>query len=183
VDLPGLRDLNSARQNITERYARQCDGIFVVCAIIRAASDASVPIVFDLARKARLTNVGIICTRSEVSASKFPLDRRGVKLTSLEKDIRADEAVRDWDRARKAIILRQMDTIAAEERELASVRQELREDFGDDDPMNLEPDERNEYTVLSARQNRLRFGLLPVPIHKCWKCTHNGSLMAAAALV
>src|SRR6185437_12369388 len=63
----GLRDLNSARQNITERYLRKCDEIFVVCPIGRAITDEGVLRVCELARQAKLSNVSIICTRSDVS--------------------------------------------------------------------------------------------------------------------
>jgi len=63
----GLRDLNSARRNITERYLLECDEIFAVCPIGRAETDASVKDVFDRAGEARLSNVSIICTMSDVS--------------------------------------------------------------------------------------------------------------------
>jgi hypothetical protein len=63
----GLRDLNSARQNITEQYLLKCHEIFAVCCIGRAATDVGVMKVFELARQANLTNVGIVCTKSEVS--------------------------------------------------------------------------------------------------------------------
>jgi hypothetical protein len=52
---------------ITERYLRSCDEIFAVCNIGRAATDAGVIGVFDLARQAKLSNVGIVCTKSDVS--------------------------------------------------------------------------------------------------------------------
>lgn len=65
VDLPGLRDLNSARRNITERYIRNCHEIFAVCNIGRATTDAGVKSVFDLARDARLRHIGIVCTKSD----------------------------------------------------------------------------------------------------------------------
>jgi hypothetical protein len=63
----GLRDINSARRGITERYILNCDEIFAVCNIIRAITDEGVMAVIDLANKASLSNVGIICTRSDVS--------------------------------------------------------------------------------------------------------------------
>lgn len=63
----GLRDLNTARQNITERYILQCDEIFVLSNIGRATTDAGVQAVFELAKEAQLANVGIICTKSDVS--------------------------------------------------------------------------------------------------------------------
>lgn len=62
----GLRDLNAARRNITERYLLNCNEIFSVCRIGRAVTDESVHDVFQLARRAHLSNVGIICTYSEV---------------------------------------------------------------------------------------------------------------------
>jgi hypothetical protein len=63
----GLRDLNAARRSITERYLLECDEIFAVCNIGRATTDVGVSSVFELARQANLTNVGIVCTRSDVS--------------------------------------------------------------------------------------------------------------------
>lgn len=70
VDLPGLRDLNSARRIITERYLLECNEIFAICNIGRAATDEGVRQVFDLADRARLSNVGIVCIRSDVSGSE-----------------------------------------------------------------------------------------------------------------
>lgn len=67
----GLRDINSARRRITERYIRNCDEIFAVCNIIRATTDEGVKAVVELANKASLSNVGIICTRSDVSREPF----------------------------------------------------------------------------------------------------------------
>lgn len=67
TSLAGLRDTNAARRNITERYILNCDEIFAVCNIIRAITDAGVQAVIDLADRASLSNVGIICTRSDVS--------------------------------------------------------------------------------------------------------------------
>ncbi|KAI3399760.1 hypothetical protein diail_5828 [Diaporthe ilicicola] len=78
VDLPGLRDVNSARRNITERYILECHEIFAVCNIGRATTDVGVKSVFELAREARLEHVGIICTRSD--------------------DINPDEIKNDWGR-------------------------------------------------------------------------------------
>ena len=69
VDLPGLRDLNSARQKITERYLVKCDEIFVLCDSGRATTDAGVMAVFKLAKRAGLSNVGIICTKSDAIVS------------------------------------------------------------------------------------------------------------------
>jgi hypothetical protein len=63
----GLRDLNYARQNVTERYVRQCDLVFAIARIGRAKSDAGVKEVFQLARQASLPNIAVICTQSDVS--------------------------------------------------------------------------------------------------------------------
>lgn len=63
----GLRDLNSARRNITERFLVECNEIFAVCPIGRATTDPGVQEVFDLARQAKLSKVSIICTKSDVS--------------------------------------------------------------------------------------------------------------------
>ena len=63
---PGLRDLNSTRQNITENYIRQCDRVFAVARIGRATTDQGVRDVFKLAEDASLYNVGIIYTISDM---------------------------------------------------------------------------------------------------------------------
>jgi len=65
--IQGLRDLNSARRNITERYLLECDEIFVICPIGRAITDEGVMNVVERARQARLSNISIICTMSDVS--------------------------------------------------------------------------------------------------------------------
>ncbi|EXJ72753.1 uncharacterized protein A1O5_03900 [Cladophialophora psammophila CBS 110553] len=76
VDLPGLRDLNSARLKITERYLLHCDEIFAVCNIGRATTDPGVKEVFELAKRASLSKIGIVCTRSdEIHADEEERDR------------------------------------------------------------------------------------------------------------
>ncbi|KAI1130430.1 hypothetical protein F5Y10DRAFT_289396 [Nemania abortiva] len=66
VDLPGLRDVNSSRRNITERYVLRCDEIFVVCEMGRVVTDRSVEDVFHLAQQAGISNIGIVCTKSDL---------------------------------------------------------------------------------------------------------------------
>ncbi|ORY11257.1 hypothetical protein BCR34DRAFT_484487 [Clohesyomyces aquaticus] len=83
ADLPGLRDLNSARQNVTERYVRDCHQIFAVVDMGRAATNIGVQEVFALARRANLSNVGIVCTKSD--------------------DIQAREARTAWETERPTI--------------------------------------------------------------------------------
>lgn len=63
----GLRDLNYARQKVTERYIRECNHVFVVTWIGRAESQEGVSEVFELARRAQLRNLSVICTQSDVS--------------------------------------------------------------------------------------------------------------------
>ncbi|KAE9378390.1 hypothetical protein N431DRAFT_400024 [Stipitochalara longipes BDJ] len=104
VDLPGLRDLNSARQSITERHLLKCDEIFAVCCIGRATTDASVMSVFEIAARAELSNVGIVCTKSG--------------------DIRPDEAKRDWGGEKARAIQGHQDAIARDRRDLEDAEAE-----------------------------------------------------------
>jgi hypothetical protein len=111
ADLPGLRDLNSARQAITERYFRQCHQVLVVAKIDRAITDESIKQIFDLATKVDQTKVDIVCTRSE--------------------DVQLKQADDDWP-AERATIKEMQRSIAAEEQEVASLKREidkLGEDF------------------------------------------------------
>ncbi|KAH8688821.1 hypothetical protein BGW36DRAFT_392225 [Talaromyces proteolyticus] len=106
ADLPGLRDLNYARQNVTERYIRQCDQLFAITRIGRATTDAGVQEVFELARRASLSNVGVVCTQSD--------------------DIRLSEANNDWPDERVTISGMEED-IARKQRELASLNEDIDE--------------------------------------------------------
>ncbi|KAI5461911.1 hypothetical protein BGZ63DRAFT_423233 [Mariannaea sp. PMI_226] len=99
VDLPGLRDLNSARRSITEKYLLECHEILVICNLGRAVTDEGVECVFRLAEAAQLSNMGIICTRSD--------------------DIEADEAKRDW-RGGKARKIETLQDVIAESEESKS---------------------------------------------------------------
>ncbi|SPO03125.1 uncharacterized protein DNG_05807 [Cephalotrichum gorgonifer] len=125
VDLPGLRDLNTARRDITERYLLQCDEIFAVCNIGRAITDAGVLSVFELARQARLSNVGIICTKSD--------------------EIRAEEAVRDWEGETARKIQSMIDRVEVDRRDLERIRDEL-DDYGDDEDL-LEEEEQHQLNL------------------------------------
>ncbi|KAJ4218572.1 hypothetical protein NW759_008465 [Fusarium solani] len=134
VDLPGLRDLNSARRMITERYILTCNEIFAICNIGRAVTDEGVHQVFELARRARLSNVGIVCTRSD--------------------DILAEEAIRDWRGQRAKAIKKLMDAIATDERDAREVQEDLAEyeGLGNDD---LTEEERNDRLELWLRQENI----------------------------
>ncbi|KAK1749872.1 nuclear GTPase SLIP-GC [Echria macrotheca] len=105
VDLPGLRDLNSARQVITERYLRCCHEIFAVCHSERAASNESVMAVFKLARQAGLSKIGIICTKSDLFTAR--------------------EAIRDWPDERGHRVQDLIEHKKTEERILADIEEEL----------------------------------------------------------
>jgi hypothetical protein len=120
ADLPGLRDLNSARQAITERYIRQCHQIFVVAKIDRAITDESIKQIFDLARRVELSKVDIVCTRSE--------------------EIQPREAIHDWP-AQRVSIEELQTSIATAEKEMESLKEEI-DDLEEDAGNLLHEDER-----------------------------------------
>ncbi|KAI1844902.1 hypothetical protein JX266_008918 [Neoarthrinium moseri] len=112
VDLPGLRDMNSARRNLTERYIIECDEIFVVANIDRATTNVGVKHVVALAKRAGLSNVGIICTKSDI--------------------IKAEEAIKDWP-GEIANNIRKLSTMVNNaEKELRKVQEECN-DYTDDE--------------------------------------------------
>ena len=121
ADLPGLRDSNSARKAITERYVRQCHQIFAVARIDRAITDESVKDIFELARRANLAKVDVVCTRSE--------------------DVQIREAKHDWieERARIEELQSAIDT---ETHELGLLREEM-EDLGQDTATLTREDEQD----------------------------------------
>ncbi|KAH6887646.1 hypothetical protein B0T10DRAFT_490140 [Thelonectria olida] len=133
VDLPGLRDLNSARRSITERFLLECDEIFVICNIGRAVTDEGVQCVFRLAEGAQLSNVGIVCTRSD--------------------DIQADEAKRDWKGLRAKHIQGLQDLIAADRRERSEIAAQIAEYASDDE---YSDDERDSMFALYRSQSTLK---------------------------
>ncbi|KAK3381146.1 hypothetical protein B0H63DRAFT_474992 [Podospora didyma] len=155
VDLPGLRDLNSARQNITERYLLQCDEIFVVCDIGRATTDAGVKAVFNLAKQARLSNVGIVCTQSDV--------------------IDPDEARRDWKGAKAKGVVDRIQATEEAKQMLAPDRQrmkDLQQDALVDDLLQEEKEELAELLIRSGRQ-KLEVGRLEFELHRYLVMTRN----------
>ncbi|KAL0931975.1 Nuclear GTPase SLIP-GC 3 [Colletotrichum truncatum] len=136
VDLPGLRDLNSARRAITERYLIECDEIFAICNIGRATTDVGVASVFDLAKEAGLENVGIVCTKSD--------------------DIRAAEAKKDWKGPRARKVQQLSDAVAATQRQLDDINLDLA-DFEDAD--DLSEEERNLIIDLGFRAKKTQQAL------------------------
>lgn len=131
--LTGLRDHNSARRNITERYIINCNEIFVVCNIGRAVTDEGVEHVIKLARQAKLSNVGIVCTKSDVRLSQpyATPSERVASLTYLYQDINPVEAERDWqgtrevDRQRSRELRRFKESIAAQQRTCDRLHEEV----------------------------------------------------------
>ncbi|RKL48075.1 hypothetical protein BFJ70_g2433 [Fusarium oxysporum] len=128
VDLPGLRDLNSARRIITERYLLECNEIFAICNIGRAATDEGVHQVFDLADRARLSNVGI--------------------------DIDPEESIRDWPGRRARHIEQLLEYIETTNKEI----EELKADIEDYEAADLSEHERRELAECreDLRQARLK---------------------------
>lgn len=104
ADLPGLRDLNSARKAITERYVRQCHQVLVVARIDRAITDKSIKEMFELARRANLSKIDVVCTRSE--------------------DVNIREARHDWP-AERVTIEEMQEAIDTNTQKISSLREEI----------------------------------------------------------
>lgn len=131
VDLPGLRDLNSARRNITERYIRNCHEIFAVCNIGRATTDVGVKSVFDLARDARLRRIGIVCTKSD--------------------DMNPEEIKDDWGKEQGRKIRKLMTSLRSVEDDLRENEEEL---ATFDNLPNMDPDTQQELLeLLGVKRN------------------------------
>ncbi|KAK2766946.1 hypothetical protein FQN54_006261 [Arachnomyces sp. PD_36] len=125
ADLPGLRDLNSARKSVTEHYVRQCHQILVIARIDRITTDESVKEIFSLATRANLSQIDVVCTRAG--------------------EIQASEARNDYPDERATIDDMQR-TIDADTKEINFLREEIR-DY-DEDPSSLTREEAQELLVL-----------------------------------
>lgn len=132
ADLPGLRDLNSARQNVTERYVRSCHQIFAVSRIGRATTDVGVREVFDLSRRAGLSNIGVVCTMAD--------------------EIKSKEAAADW-RSEKPYVDKM-------NRKIETAKRKCRKIQGDIDELNelddLDEDEKDELVELHRERDTAR---------------------------
>lgn len=122
--------MNSARRNITERYILKCDEVFAITAIGRAATDAGVKSVVTLARRAGLSNIGIICTKSDVSFFGFCVrlggENAAIPDTDFYQDIEAEEAMKDWRTGNEPIRIEAlMDQVNACRDNLNQVQDEL----------------------------------------------------------
>ncbi|KAF2240355.1 hypothetical protein BU26DRAFT_442855 [Trematosphaeria pertusa] len=94
----GLRDANVARQTITERYVLHCYQILAVTRVSRVITDQSVKDVFKLARRAKLSNVHIVCTNSDAIRAKEAVDTyAGERATIQAMQDRIEDAKRDYD--------------------------------------------------------------------------------------
>lgn len=78
---------------------------------------------FELARRAALSNVGVICTQSDVSILYMMTPSA---LLTPRKDIRPNEAREDWP-SERARITRLENDIANHKRDIASIDEEIRE--------------------------------------------------------
>jgi hypothetical protein len=132
ADLPGLGDLNLARQNITETYVRQCHQIFAVLKMDRAITNEGLEAVFTLARRASLHNVGIVCTRAD--------------------DIKPDEAESDWPEERPTLAQWRKD-IEALAQHIEALQQEL---TGREFPDAMEDRELNQDLVRSLQSKEAK---------------------------
>lgn len=151
---PGLNDLNSARRNITERYLieRGCEEIFAVCRIDRATTDQCVRQVFELARRASLSSIGVVCTRSDVRA--LPYVQRQ-QYADSEQDISENEAVRDWTGGRAAT----METLIQDRDESSRAIELLEADLETEDD-STDDEERSRQRFEDHRKHqRLGYGI------------------------
>jgi hypothetical protein len=143
ADLPGLRDLNSARQAVTERYVRACHQIFVVARIDRAITDESIRQIFELAHGRDLSKVDIVCTRSE--------------------DLQIREAAQDFPAERETIRSMQI-RIATAEKQLESLNDYI-EDYKQDESNLIWEDQEqlkdwcSKYSHLEKAKERLKLDL------------------------
>jgi GTPase SAR1 family protein len=131
ADLPGLRDLNSARKAITESYVRQCHQIFVVAKIDRAISNESIKEIIELASRVNLSKIDVVCTRSE--------------------DIETSEARHDW-MAESATIDELQTQINADKEAIESLQEEIEEYLEDD--VGLTREEERE--LVKLQKDKLR---------------------------
>ncbi|KAF2278876.1 uncharacterized protein EI97DRAFT_372095 [Westerdykella ornata] len=135
ADLPGLRDLNSARRAITERYVRQCDQIFVVAEFKRAITDQSIGEIVKLVGRAGVSKVDIICTASELEKAQ---------LTNA-----ADEFT-----AEKGTIQDMKTEIEAHKEEITSLSEEI--DKYEQDLGNLDQEQQKHYSQLRRERSRVK---------------------------
>lgn len=123
VDLPGLRDLNAARRDITDRYLVEIKDIFAVCPIGRATTDASVMSVFETAAEAEVSHVGIVCTMSA--------------------GIQPDEAKRDWGGERANKVQQLQHAIATCQRDILNAQVDV-DELSEIDADDMTPEDKDD---------------------------------------
>lgn len=96
-------------------------------------TDASVVSIFDLARQAELSHVGIICTKSDVSCDNHYTEATFLELIPCYQDIQAEEAIRDWRGERARRIQQFMDAIATNRRDMENIQADLADYAADGD--------------------------------------------------
>ncbi|OAA41248.1 Dynamin, GTPase domain protein [Cordyceps fumosorosea ARSEF 2679] len=141
VDLPGLRDINSARRNITEVYIRNCNEIFAVCPASRASDDETIQEIFRMAE--HLESISIICTNSEVQS-----------LPTSSLAINGKECQKDWPGERAATIKKQLKAIEKHRKNIEQLKEDL------DEELQNFPDEENRFHEDNRRINKLRESIL-----------------------
>ncbi|KAK7995518.1 hypothetical protein PG990_014291 [Apiospora arundinis] len=135
VDLPGLRDLNAARRHITERYLLECNDIFAVCTEGRAITDEGVMNVIELAKKAKLSHVGIVCTKSD--------------------DIKSEEAIKDWKGEKSRMIRQKSDAAEAARQTIRDIKKAL-ENCGGETDDDLSDGEKDDQLRLTREEKRAK---------------------------
>ncbi|KAI5368171.1 hypothetical protein Slin15195_G033050 [Septoria linicola] len=65
ADLPGISDTNAFKVNAANDCLRQCDGLWIVAPIGRAANNTTVGNLFSKYEESFRENIAIICTRAE----------------------------------------------------------------------------------------------------------------------
>ena len=88
---------------------------------------------FELARRAALSNVGIICTQSDVSVLNAMICST---LLTPQKDIRPNEARHDWPSERTRITTLEK-AIADQRHAIAALDEDIR-DFREEPPISTE---------------------------------------------
>lgn len=104
--------------------------------------------VFDLAKQAELSNVGIVCTMSDVSF-RLSISKAGICELTAMQDVKAEESRKDWlgERANKIQLL--LEAIAIDQRDFEFAEAELANYEDDDNELN----EEEVKNVIEYRKN------------------------------
>lgn len=119
--------------------------------IDRITTDAGIEEVFQLARDASLSNIGVICTRSDVCIHPATSTCHAAPPDLSKQDITADEAKQDWPTERPKIEALQR-RIETEEHQINSLNADIK-DF-QNDILNLDQNEKDELLSLGIDLKR-----------------------------